>query len=84
MAVIPSISFDEDLERQRRLNSLRAMALAGVTAFGLLGGFGTYIFVNGAPGWLKGLLNVGEGSDGGEETEGQREAFRYQVADPWV
>jgi len=85
LAVIPAISFDEDLERQRHVNSMRAIALAGATAFGLLGGFGTYIFVNGAPGWLKGLLKAGVSSEEGtEETEGEREAFRYQVTDRWV
>lgn len=82
LAVIPSINFEEDFERQRRSKSMHAMALAGVTAFGLLGGFGTYIFVNGAPGWLSGLMQSGE--DEGEETGGETEAFRHQVTDPWV
>jgi len=84
LAVIPSINFDEDLERQRRANVIRALALASVTAFSLLGGFGTYIFVNGAPGWLRGLIDAAASQGENEEAEGETEAFRYQVTDPWV
>ena len=80
LAVIPSISFDEDLDRQRRSRSMRAMAMVGVTAFSLFGGFGTYVFVNGAPSWLSGLIDIGSGDDG--EAEGEAEAFRHQVMDP--
>ncbi len=80
LAVIPSISFDEDLDRQRRSRSMRAMAMVGVTAFSLFGGFGTYVFVNGAPSWLSGLIDIGSGDDG--EADGEAEAFRHQVMDP--
>ena len=80
LAVIPSISFDEDLDRMRRSRSMRAMAMVGVTAFSLFGGFGTYVFVNGAPSWLSGLIDIGSGDDG--EAEGEAEAFRHQVMDP--
>ena len=82
LAVIPSISFDEDIDRQRRMHSTRAMALAGITAFGLFGGFGTYVFVNGAPSWLSGLIEAGSSGEVEEEVESETEAFRHQVTDP--
>jgi uncharacterized protein involved in exopolysaccharide biosynthesis len=80
LAVIPSISFDEDLDRQRRANSMRAMAMVGVTAFSLIGGFGTYVLVNGAPTWLSGLIQAGSSSESQEQ--GEAGAFRHQVTDP--
>ena len=81
LAVIPSITFDEDLNRMRRVKSMRVLAMAGVTAFSLFGGFGTYIFVNGAPSWLSGLIEAGFG-DELQEIEDETEAFRHQVTDP--
>ncbi|MCH7867622.1 MAG: hypothetical protein IH881_07975 [Myxococcales bacterium] len=81
LAVIPSITFDEDLNRMRRVKSMRVLAMAGVTAFSLFGGFGTYIFVNGAPSWLSGLIEAGFG-DEVQEIEDETEAFRHQVTDP--
>ncbi|MFT5441078.1 MAG: succinoglycan biosynthesis transport protein ExoP [Myxococcota bacterium] len=79
LAVIPAISFEEDLERVRRSYTMRAVALTAIAGFGLLGGFGTYMFVNGVPGWLSGLMGPG----GDDETE-DTEAYRYQVQDPWA
>lgn len=81
LAVIPSISFDEDLDRQRRTYSMRAMAMVGVTAFSLFGGFGTYVFVNGAPSWLSELIDLGS-SDEGRKAADDAEAFRHRVTAP--
>ncbi|MCP4035815.1 MAG: hypothetical protein GY733_02670 [bacterium] len=74
LAVIPAIQFEDDLEKTRRAHLMRAMALTAVTLFCLLGGFATYMIVNGPPAWLSGLVG-GAGEDGevqGGETTQQR------------
>ncbi len=84
LAVIPAITFEADIERQRRAGVVRTMVLAGITVFGLLGGFGTYVLVNGAPGWLGGLLDAASGEGEGEQVEDETEAFRFDASGPWV
>ena len=81
LAVIPSISFDEDINRRRRINSMRAILMVSVTAFSLFGGFGTYVFVSGAPSWLSGLIERSS-SDEGQDEEGETEAFRHRRTGP--
>ncbi len=74
LAVIPAIQFEDDLEKTRHAHLMRAMALTAVTLFCLLGGFATYMIVNGPPAWLSGLVG-GAGEDGevqGGETTQQR------------
>ncbi|MFP8872893.1 MAG: hypothetical protein VCB43_16570 [Myxococcota bacterium] len=80
LAVIPAISFDDDLENKRRANTVRAMALVAVTAFSIFGGLGTYLLVNGAPAWLSGLFSGDEDGAPGPETE----AYRFEVNDDWA
>jgi succinoglycan biosynthesis transport protein ExoP len=80
LAVIPAISFDDDLENKRRANTVRAMALVAVTAFSIVGGLGTYMLVNGAPAWLSGLFSSDEDGAPGSETE----AYRFEVKDDWA
>jgi len=78
LAVIPAINFDEDLERRRQFYRVRAAAISAVTAACLLGGFATYVFVNGAPPWLSGLMNLG----GEEEEAVETEAYRVEIGNP--
>jgi succinoglycan biosynthesis transport protein ExoP len=80
LAVIPAISFDDDIENKRRANTVRAMALVAVTAFSIFGGLGTYLLVNGAPAWLSGLFSGDEDGAPGPETE----AYRFEVKDDWA
>ncbi len=69
LAVIPAIQFEDDLAKRRHTQTVRAFAMVGVTAFCLLGGFVTYMFVNGAPAWLSGLASgVGDEEDPQETT----------------
>ncbi|MDP6981339.1 MAG: hypothetical protein QF570_22485 [Myxococcota bacterium] len=56
LAVIPAIQFEDDLEKRRQMHTVRALALTGMTVFCLVGGLATYMFVNGAPGWISGLI----------------------------
>ncbi len=65
LAVIPAIQFEDDLDKRRQMHTARALALAGITFFCLLGGFVTYMFVNGAPGWISGLMGGGDEEDAG-------------------
>lgn len=85
LAVIPAISFDDDLDQKRRANTARGMLLAAVTAFSLVGGFATYVFVNGPPAWLGGLVGGGESDDGSETKEGgETGAYRFEVTNHWA
>lgn len=78
LAVIPSIQFEEELEQRRHTYTMRAIALASITAFCLLGGFVTYIFVNGAPGWLSGIVGSAEE---GAAAEGETTEIRLWLGD---
>ena len=71
LAVIPAIQFEDDMAKRRQANTTRAIAMTGITAFCLSGGFVTYIVVNGHPGWLAGLVESDDG-DG-------RETTRYSI-----
>jgi succinoglycan biosynthesis transport protein ExoP len=70
LAVIPSIFFDDDLEKRRRLIRMRTLAMTTVTTFVLLSGFATYIVVNGSPGWVEAIMNYGDDDEAvNEEVE---------------
>ena len=68
LAVIPTILFDADLAAQRKKRRIQVFVAAVVASVFLTGGVLSYIWVNGAPGWLRGIL--GSGAEG-EEGEGR-------------
>ncbi len=80
LAVIPVIQFDSDLLAIARQRRMRMMVIAAVTGFCLLGGVLTYLWVNGAPGWLSGILKGGEQNAEAD----QREVRLYSGLDVWV
>jgi len=57
LAVIPSILFDPDMAAIRRRRRWRILIAGFVTSFCLVGGVVTYLFVNGAPGWMMAILS---------------------------
>jgi len=65
LAAIPEIMLESDLRARRRQTLRKFAAATAVTLFCLLGGAGSYLYVNGAPGWL---------SMGAAEEEGIEEA----------
>jgi len=54
LAAIPEILLESDLRARRNRWLRRSAAGVAVTVFCLVGGAGSYLYVNGAPGWLAG------------------------------
>lgn len=67
LAAIPDIVLESDRAMQRRQGIRSLVAASLVVLFCLTGGAVTYVYVNGAPGWLSSATEEGEESV--EETE---------------
>ncbi|MBW2417360.1 MAG: hypothetical protein JRH19_02380, partial [Deltaproteobacteria bacterium] len=61
LAAIPSIELESDMVRRRRRLRLQVLAAVLVAGIGIVGGGVTYMYVNGAPGFVAALLQGDEG-----------------------
>lgn len=66
LASIPNILFDSDRALILRKRIRQSVAVAGVVIFCLVGGAATYVFVNGAPGWIAAVMGGAEGPSSDE------------------
>ena len=60
LASIPTIVLDWDRAALFRLRLRHAFAATAVVVFCLMGGAATYVYVNGAPGWVAAAIAPGE------------------------
>ena len=67
LASIPTIIFESDRAQLMQKRFRQTVAVAGVVIFCLAGGAATYVFVNGAPGWVAAVLG-GDDEERGDET----------------
>ncbi|MBW2272285.1 MAG: hypothetical protein JRG96_03370, partial [Deltaproteobacteria bacterium] len=69
LAAIPSIELESDMVRRRRRLRLQVLAAVLVAGIGIVGGGVTYMYVNGAPGFVAALLQ-GDEAEAGAPAEG--------------
>jgi polysaccharide chain length determinant protein (PEP-CTERM system associated) len=66
LASIPAIMLESDRAARARRRLRQAVAGAAVAVFCLVGGAVTYVFVNGAPGWLSAVVEQAEEEEAAE------------------